>query len=157
MGDVEGGESRILYSHYMKPVATRAVIDARSCHSDSMKDNVMVNEVSRILRNCSKRLEWNEVAACVTYFMRRMQYSGYSHEFRHKVLVGALHRYDRKIARLRTVEAADLGQTRNRRQINTRDDGSKKQKWYSAGGKFESVMFVEPTPLLNLRGEYSTS
>ena len=68
IGQVHEGEDRILYCHYMKAVATRAVIDVRSSHSTSMKFHVMVNEVSRILRNCSRQLEWKEVAACVTYF-----------------------------------------------------------------------------------------
>ena len=47
----------ILHAHYMKPVASRALIQMDSAHSEQMKFNVLVNEVSRVLRNCSRELE----------------------------------------------------------------------------------------------------
>ena len=50
------------------------------------------NELTRILRKCSPNLEWKEVAGKMSYFMRKMQFSGYSHEFRHRVVVKALQR-----------------------------------------------------------------
>ena len=46
--------TKILHTHYMKDVSSRAVINAFSAHSMEMKTNVMVNEVCRILKNCSR-------------------------------------------------------------------------------------------------------
>ena len=58
IGKSKGGEIKILHSHYMKEVASRMTIHHRSSHSQRMKESVMLNEVSRILDNCSEDLPW---------------------------------------------------------------------------------------------------
>ena len=156
IGEGVNGETRILYSHYMKDVATRAVINARSCHSDTMKHCVMVNEAMRILRNCSPYLEWQEVAGKLSYFVKRMQFSGYSHEFRHRVMVKALQKHDIQGRTRERIDREEQPVQPQREDENREDEetrqtgvrGSKKEskRWYAAGGKYESVMFVEPTP-----------
>ena len=62
-----------------------------------MKEAVMVNEIMRILRNCSQHLEWDKVATHLTYFMRRMQFSGYDQRTRYKVLTRALEKQEKKM------------------------------------------------------------
>ena len=52
IGENEERVYKVLYMHYMKEVASRAVIHFRSSHSPEMKKNVMVNQVLRIIRNC---------------------------------------------------------------------------------------------------------
>ena len=52
----------------------RLVMEKRSAHGGSTKRNVMVNELCRIMKNCSGYLEWKEVADKVSYFVRRMAY-----------------------------------------------------------------------------------
>ena len=89
------GNSRILHTHYIKDVSTRAVLNANSSHDNRTKASVMVNEAFRILKNCSVLLEWREVAEHLTYFMRRLQYSGYSQSFPFEVLGKALRKYGR--------------------------------------------------------------
>ena len=78
----------------MKDVSSRAVIDERSSHPRSMKKNVFVNEALRILRNSSKFLKWEETAEHLSYFMKRLQFSGYEQSFRHDVMKAAFRRYD---------------------------------------------------------------
>ena len=60
-----------------------------------MKQQVMVNEILRILRNCNEYLEWKEVASYITYFVKRLQFSGYNHEFRYRIVNKALNIYEK--------------------------------------------------------------
>ena len=143
IGEDKDGIMRILYTHYMKDVSNRTVMHRLSSHSDSMKVSVFVNEVLRILRNCSQHTVWKEEAARhVTYFMRRMQYSGFSETTRYQVLSAALRKYDAKVS---------SGQVINQRRLT--ESAAAKMEWYKQGGKYDSVMFVEATPQSQLRKE----
>ena len=51
IGKDEQGKMKVLYNHYMKPVANRTTIHWRSAHSLEMKKNVAINEMVRINRN----------------------------------------------------------------------------------------------------------
>ena len=77
--DLEEGESKLLHSHYMKPVSSRMLMHENSSHSLRMKRNVMINEIDRIFRNCSLHLTWeDDIVPSVSYFMKHMFFSGYS-------------------------------------------------------------------------------
>ena len=133
---------KVLHTHYMKEVASRATISYRSSHSKEMKRNVAMNEVMRIFRNCSKNIEWDVVAEHVSYYMKRLQYSGYPEEFRQEVVSETLKKLDRKNAEERgRVRRNIVGEGENHQNVTTDKD-----KWYAKGGRFESVMFVEATP-----------
>ena len=142
IGKNEEGVCKILYTHYMKEVASRAVIHFRSSHSPEMKKNVMVNEVIRIIRNCSDELPWEEKVEHITYLAKRMQFSEYPEEVRCKVMMEAIKKYD-KLKRTKRLRVDD----RERDVIgNVASHWNKKQQWYTRDGRFESVMFVEATP-----------
>ena len=51
-------EGYIIYQHYSKPMSSRSVIMARSAFPTSMKKNILLEEGSRRLRNCSPTLPW---------------------------------------------------------------------------------------------------
>ena len=53
IGMGKDGVTRFLYTHYMKYVSSRAAMHEMSCHRESMRFNMFVNEILRILRNCS--------------------------------------------------------------------------------------------------------
>ena len=82
IGKDENGNNKVLYSHYMKEVASRATIHWRSSHSNELKRNVMINEILRIFRNCSEDIPWNETSEHVSHYMKRMQFSGYPESVR---------------------------------------------------------------------------
>ena len=148
VGQTEEGEWKILHKHYMKDVASRALMDEKSSHSYTMKKNVFVNEVDRIFRNTSPHLKWEEYAApSVSYFMKRMKYSGYSKMFRHEILREALKLYDTRIMRHTD------GRSYYRKEEEEGDEkkAESKYEWYKCDGKFESVMFVEATPNSELK------
>ena len=113
IGADKDGVTRILYTHYMKDVSNRAVMHRMSSHSDNMKVSVFVNEVLRILRNCSPYSLWKEEAARhLTYFMRRMQYSGFSETTRFQVLSAALRKYDEKVSAGEVIRLTSDGKRR---------------------------------------------
>ena len=127
----------------MKDVSNRYVMHQMSSHSEKMKYNVFVNEVLRILRNCSRYIDWNDEAAPhVTYFVRRMQYSGYDENMRFRVVTDALGKYD-KMVREGSVLSA-------RHEVKTK---AQKRDWYKADGKYDSVIFVDATPGSQLKKE----
>ena len=91
----------------------------------------------RIIRNCSDRIPWNVTATHVSYYLQRMQYSGYPVEFRQEIVTNALEKYDKMVSR-RLNE-----RTNNER---TQRDAPDPEQWYAKDGQSESVMFVESTP-----------
>ena len=131
----------------MKEVSTRAVINNKSSHPDNMKKHVMVNEILRILRNCNEYIEWKDVATHITYFVKRLQYSGYNHEFRHHVVKKALSIYD-KNKEHETENTIETGNEQNKTKKK-----KDKQKWYRKHKDIDGVMVVQPTLNSELKNE----
>ena len=119
-----------------------------SSHGSRMKYNVMVNEIDRIVRNSSPHLPWEEsIVPSITYFLKRMTYSGYSQKFMIDSLNGALDKYDVRKRRFEEgqsyYDVSDLS-NRKKKADNPHD-------WYKEEDKYESVLFVEPTWKSNLK------
>ena len=94
IGEAEQDVYKVITSHYMKEVSSRAVINEKSSHPRNMKKNVLVNEALRIFRNSSKFLKWEETAEHLSYLMKRLQFSCYDQRFRHEVMKAAFKKYD---------------------------------------------------------------
>ena len=77
----------------------------------------------------------------VSYFSKRMQFSGYPEEFRRDVVSEAVRRYDRKMERKNQISTTNLIPNQQRQKVDR-----EKHQWYARNGKFDSVMFVEATP-----------
>ena len=131
---------KILYEHYMKDVSSRHLLNYRSAHPENMKINVLVNEALRIMRNCSKHLDKSVVTQHLQYFTKRMQYSGYSQEYRYEVLQRAFKVMERESQQPRETE-----DERKRKRAQKRKRG-----WYDKD-KYDGVMFVEVTPNSELK------
>ena len=143
IGEAEDGVWKILHTHYMKDVSNRLVMASRSAHGQNTKRNVMVNEICRILKNCSTYLPCMVVADKVSYFVRRMEYSGHDEEFRYKVVKTAVKRYEKRVERWHKGEAMYADNRDD--QTKEADKTEKKRQWYKGDGKYESVLFVQPT------------
>ena len=147
IGKNKEGVTKVLHTHYIKDVSTRALINSKSSHGDRTKANVMVNEITRILRNCSEELGWEEKTKWVSYFMKRLQFSGYDKKFRHGVVTAALKKYDKRkeeFERTGTMFPKLSEQEKKEKR-------ERKREWYARNGRYESVMFVESTPGGELR------
>ena len=81
---------KILYEHYEKGIATKAVIHATSAILFKMKRTVLTQEMLRILLHCSRSMTWEGVLQHLNNFMRKMQYSGYDQAFRYTVTQSAI-------------------------------------------------------------------
>ena len=90
----ENNMCKILHEHYMKPMSSIAVLDSRSAMAWSTKRTVLTQDALRIILNCSRELQWEIVAAHLSYYSARMQYSGYGHQFRLEVIQSALKAYE---------------------------------------------------------------
>ena len=138
------GETKILHSHFMKPVASRYLIMERSAHGWAMKKNVMINEICRILKNCSVYLSWDRVTEVLSYFVMRMAYSGYPVKFRFEVMRLGLDRHQKKVERWKS--GGSIYYCEEEEIRNAAERGSDyEMKWYKKGGRFDSIMFVQPT------------
>ena len=78
----------------MKPMSSIAVLDSRSAMAWSTKRTVLTQDALRIILNCSRELQWEIVAAHLSYYSARMQYSGYGHQFRLEEIKSALKAYE---------------------------------------------------------------
>ena len=143
IGRNKDGVIKIMHEHYMKDVSTRSLIHFNSAHPTNVKTNILVNEASRILRNCSKEMEWTDVVPHLNYFVKRMQFSGYPQDIRHTVIKRAIDKYDNTMQ----------GREGNRRFVPSmetrreriRNKAVKRRNWEKKEGKYEAVMFVEAT------------
>ena len=115
-------------------------MEQRSAHGETTKRNVMVNELCRIMKNCSVYLPWGEVAKKVSYYVRRMNYCGYGEQFRFMVVKMAVSRHKRRIEKWKEGKGMfeDKRPDDERRAISA----EKRRDWYKDDGKYDSVMFV---------------
>ena len=135
----------ILYSHYIKPVASRYVIHKKSAMSYKTKIHVLINELIRIMRNISPHVAESERRSHIQYFMNRLQFSGYSKEDRIIIYRKAKTKFDEKLKndRLGVIplyrsKLWNLGRRKN-------DKERKQREWYTKGG-YKSTLFVDATP-----------
>ena len=131
IGNDRENERKILHTHYMKDVSSKKVIQENSAHGERMKQNVLVNDMCRVMGNCSERIEWDDgKKEHLNMYMRRMQFSGYDEKERYMILKKANDKYENTKGERRT-----YGRNKNRNK-----------SWYLKDGKSETVMFVNATP-----------
>ena len=138
---------KIVHKHYMKPMANKFVIRSDAAMAMKTKRTVLTQMCLRVLLNNSEYLEEEEKKSSVSFFMRRMQASGYSEKFRYEVLKSAVNAYE-KICNDPTrpkYRGKELNTPKARQERN-----KQKNSWFRKGG-YESVMFVLATPGSELR------
>ena len=101
----------------------------------------MTNEIMRILRNCNEFCLWDEVTQHVSYFMKRLQFSGYDQDFRYEVTKKALRKHKLKQQKGTTDTDEQQRQT------------SQKRKWFQRSDGADAVMFVPATKNGELKEE----
>ena len=145
----------IVHEHYCKDVASKAVINARSAVPWKNKRTILTQEILRILRNCSIDLPWERVSEHVTEFTARMQYSGYSQEFRAEVVKSALHAYDQMKARDNAGDEPMYRPREWRRVERAEARRDKRGSWFRGKESAnETVVFIPATPNSELRRRY---
>ena len=79
----------------------------------------------------------------LTYFMRRMQFSGYDQRTRYRVLTRAFEKHEKKMK-----EGDQPRNTEGRRhdRVIVSSRRRRKHDWYKRNGKYETVMMIDSTP-----------
>ena len=145
--DVDGeSKSQIIFSHYVKPMASRHVIHRSSAQPIKMKLNVLTADLVRIMRNVSRKCPDAEREEHVQKFVRRMQFSGYSKKERYYVYQKAKQRYDEMVRKMEE-GIQPLYRSRNwNKEERQKNKEAKRNSWFKKGNNAEAVMFVETTP-----------
>ena len=145
IGKNKNGEYKLFHEHYMKDVSSRSLIHAVSAHPEDMKKNILINEVHRILRNCSSELEWEDIVPHLNYFVKRMIFSGYDTCMRYKVMKKAIDLYKKK-ERIRAENNSNrFIPSREVRKERFKKKREKKSSWSMKEGSHETIMFTEMT------------
>ena len=71
---------QILYSYYEKEMASKYLIHSNSALPRKSKMNILVNELLRVMRNTSLRVDESQKIKNVQHFINKMQFSGYDQE-----------------------------------------------------------------------------
>ena len=147
------GRKVILYEHYEKGMATKAVIHATSAVPKKMKRTVLTQEMLRIMLHCSRFLPWEVVRTHLNKFMMKLQYSGYNQEFRHEVAKSAINAYE-TIRDNEELDIRPMHRPKGWRKVERLEEKERKRKkWYRQGG-FDSVLFVPSTKDGRLKQNY---
>ena len=147
----------LMHEHYSKDVSSKAVVHARSAIPWRDKRTILTQEVLRILRNCSTHLPWETVSAHVSVYTARMQYSGYSQQFRAEVVNSALQAY-KEIKDKDVRGEVPMYRGRDWKRVErAKSRRAKKGNWFEKrgdGARNESVVFVPATPGSELRKRF---
>ena len=150
--EIDGGYY-ILYEHYEKEMATKAVIHASSAIPYKTKRTVLTQEMLRIMLHCSNFLPWQTVLKHLNNLTRKMQYSGYDQTFRYTVAKSAINAY-KTIRDNEERGFRPMHRPKNwRRTERIMEKEEKKKSWYKQGG-FDTVLFIPTTPDGKLKGMY---
>lgn len=155
IGEEKDGKERILHEHYMKSMASKLVIHRQAAMSIKSKRTILTQQCLRIILNCSEDLEEDIRNKHLSFFMARMQASGYDHAFRLEVLKSAKHAYEKLKERENTGGSIHRPRTQdrtNRRKLKE----EKKKNWFNAE-KYETVLFIPATPNSELQQKMQES
>eukprot|EP00794_Sanderia_malayensis_P001548 gene1548-1711_t len=73
---------QILFTHYMKPMTSKYIVNKRSALSTTMKKSVLVSDLVRTMRNVLLQCPESERQKHVQNFIKRMEFSGYDQQER---------------------------------------------------------------------------
>ena len=140
----EEGKYVIMHEHYMKDVSSKVLLHRESAISINSKRTILTQQCLRVMLNCSKDLEEERRKEHLSFFMARMQSSGYDHGFRLEILKSALKAYETMKNNESEGRMMYRERTWNRKERKKQKE-ERKKNWYSTGD-VESVLFIPATP-----------
>ena len=153
--------NRVVHEYYMKPVASKAVVNHRSAMPLKDRRTVITQEILRIVLRCSPLLPWERVKMHVEEYMMRLQFSGYDEQFRQQVLRSAAKAYRKIKGKVRRGERPLYRKKQWNQNERIKVKRRRKENWYKAKGgnrdkeeDYMSVLFVQPTVRAALKRKY---
>ena len=125
-------------------MSSRLVIHRQSAISLKSKRTILTQQCLRVMLNCSELLKEEVRNKHVSYFMARMQASGYDKQFRLEVSKSARNGYEK--IKERENNGGSMHRSRNWKRTERRKEKEEKGKNWFDTGKYESVLFVPATP-----------
>ena len=143
----------IVYEHYRKEEASKATVFAKSATPTKQKRTILSQEVLRILTHCSPNLPNNVRCKHINNLMKRMQFSGYTKDFRYDAYNSGMKAYNTLTEKEQKGERPINRPKTWKKDERKKERGDKKLNWYKTNGH-ESVIFVPCTPESQLRKLY---
>ena len=134
---------QILYSYYEKEMASKYLIHSNSALPQKSKMNILVNELLRVMRTTSLRVDETQKIKNVQHFINKMQFSGYDQEDKVHVYKKAKKTFTEDVNDSQVYPHKDKD---TRQKENTREKIHQKKTWFSKQGKYKSVFYVDATP-----------
>lgn len=136
-------ENKIVYWFYRKEMVNFKVLMATSAMPYSMRRISLIQEVVRILRNTSKRVETKDKIYLLNEFSLRLKLSGYKEKARQTIIKSGMEAYENQVKRdedgIRPMYRPKGYKEEERRKKKARN----KTSWYKP---HDSVLFIPPTP-----------
>lgn len=143
-------DNMIVYRYYRKDMANFKLLMAKSAMPFKMKKTCLIQEVLRILRNTSRRLD-NEIKTnFLNEFSYRMMISGYSEKVRLEVIQKGLEAYERQLKRDEENECPLYRPKGYNEEERRKKKLRNKMSWYKP---HDTVLFCPPSPNSMLANE----
>ena len=140
---VQMHENNIVYRYYRKEMVNFNVLMASSAMPFKMRRVSLAQEVVRILRNTSRRLDTKEKLYFLSEFSLRLKVSGYPAQVRLNIIKSGMRAYEKQIERdeegIRPLYRPKGYEEEERQKKKART----KMTWYKPS---DTVLFVPPTP-----------
>ncbi|XP_052825841.1 uncharacterized protein LOC128248506 [Octopus bimaculoides] len=128
----------------MKPISSKYVITKNSALSHSVKINILITDLVRIMRNISPLCSPWERQRHTQDFMHHMQFSGYSQKGRIRVYRGASKKFEEIVVKDTNGTQPRYRNKQWNRLQRISDKTNRKNTWYNTD-KFQGVMFIDAT------------
>lgn len=146
------GQSRLHHAFYRKQVSSPYTILYRSAISGTVKRNTHYQDALRRMRNCDKTLDWSEKASHLSTWGNMLRISGYSAEYRYRILQGAILRHDQMLEEEKSGLIENFYRNRAQMVAHLLSKGGKASAatWFLKGG-VTTTLTTMATPGSNLK------
>ena len=141
--EVEMVDNMVLYRFYRKEMANFKVIMAKSAMPYNMKKTCLIQEVIRILRNTSRRLEDSVKTQFLTEFSLRLKESGYAEKVRFEIIKRGVEGFEKQVEKDENGVCPLYRPKGYEKEQRRKKKMRVKSSWYKP---YDTVLFCPPTP-----------
>ena len=149
--EVQMENNIVLYRFFRKEMANFKVIMAKSAMPYKMKKTCLIQEVVRILRNTSRRLDDSIKTHFLSEFSLRLKESGYTDKVRLEIIQKGVTAYEKQVERDEAGICPLYRPKGYERELREKKKRRSKASWYKP---HDTVMFCPPTPKSELANKF---
>jgi hypothetical protein len=140
------GVPTVHHSFYKKPVSSPYTIKSSSAMSAAVKRHTHFQEALRRLRNVDPSQPWAEKAWHLTTWGNMLRVSGYTAQYRHRILVGAILRHNKLLEDWHTGKIPSFYRTRKEMVEAKQSKGKSSAATWFLKGQVTGTLDVVATP-----------